>query len=219
MQGVNPIMIGRNAQAPLVSESQGQPTTTFVADNQPVNPLAAMIAAQQTQTMAALAPQEQVVTTQAVVQQAGGCQMYFQVRQIVKVVLDMPWDMISDKFDVAFISKVGELVVADLPPMYDSTHDTFVLRPGTDSRVVGRVAPEYAQHWRQSITARPDSGKSEVPEEYVEAPVKSEPAKEEVVLEDTTDYRAMSANQRKALRRKMMDSGIAYEDLPEGLKH
>lgn len=213
MEGVNPIMIGRNA-APLIAEAQGQPVNNLMAQVQAAQSQSPMFQEQ------AFAVEQAPVVAQTSVQQPGGCQLYFQVRQIVKVILDMPWDLVSEKFDVAFISNAGELVIADLPPMYDSKHDVFVLRPGTESRVIGRVDPVYAQHWRQSITARPDSGLAEIPEEYVEAVEPPKPVAEEpVVLEDTTDYSAMSFTQKKAMRRKLMDKGMAYEELPDALKN
>lgn len=237
MDTVNPIMVGRNA---TVRAPQEQATQV------PANPLQeqmAALAAQQAQQVqqapqvSTQAPQQTVTLPQAPaagapvnlgtqvasVQQAGGCAMYFNVKAVTKIVLEMPWGFINSDLDCAFISNVGELVVCDLPPMYDSAHDVFVLDPTAYSLVLGSVAQEHAVHWRESVSFRPDSGYSEedvktidttVQESVVEEKVEEVPAR----LVDSTDYSHLSRNQRKRIKKKKLASGVALADLPQLLR-
>ncbi|CAM0007438.1 hypothetical protein VPHK436_0026 [Vibrio phage K436] len=236
MDTIKPLMVGRNANAAPVQQEAGlqmssQPalaasvpaTPAFVPaqaqEQTPVfNPLQAQV---QAAAPVQAAPAQVAAPVQAV-QAASGCSMYFDIKQVTKLELEMPWGFINEKFEVAFISSYGELVVSELPPLIDRTNDIFVLEDGVASLVIGRVQPEHQLHWRESISFRPDSeyANDEVHEVVAAAPV-VEPTPAPVVpkLEDTVDYSAMSRNQRKKQKKAMLARGVKFDDLPEALRN
>lgn len=231
MQDINPIQVGRNAPvgAPTVAanplqeqlaQAQAAPT---VSAHTPAAPVAAQAVPQAAPVLAPTAEVAPVapVAQNTSVQQAGGCQMYFRITPVTKILLEMPWGFINAEYDCAFISNMGELVVSDLPPMYDSTNDVFVLDMTAKSIVLGRVDGQYLQYWRESVSFRPDSGYSE---EDVKELTEKEPEKvqevpeTEPVLEDNTDYTHLSRNQRKKVKQKKLQAGANLEDLPKILR-
>lgn len=221
MQGVNPIPVGRNAstqeQNPLMAQMQQLQAGAPVAAATVAAPVAPAPVMQPVQEQV----QTPVMNTQASIQQNGGCAMYFNVKAVTKIILEMPWGFISNELDCAFISNVGELVVCDLPPMYDETNDVFVLDPVAKSLVLGKVAAEHVAHWRQSVSFRPDSGLTDEDVKKVETVEVTEqptPAAKPQVLVDTTDYSHLSRNQRKRIKRAKLASGINVEDLPDSLR-
>lgn len=220
MLNATPILVGRNAPE--------QEVATPAVAQAPVaaNPLQEQLLAAQVAPAptAEVAPVATVapVTQQAVVQQTGGCMMYFNIKPVTKLELEMPWGFISEAFDTAFISSVGELVVSELPPMYDKTHDVFVLSPDNKSLVLGRVSEEYVQYWRDSVSFRPDSGYTEEDvQEFKVEDTQTEVVQEtikEPELEDTTNYAHLSRNQRKKIKNRRLRAGENLEDLPKELR-
>lgn len=219
MQHANPIMVGRNTPVetgtPTLNPLQAQLQAQSAPQAAPVaEAVAAPVAAQAPAPVAPVAQEQSV-------QQAGGCQLYFNIKPITKIEVEMPWAFISNKFDCVFVSNLGELVVCDLPPMYDKAHDVFVLAPETESLVLGKVGTEYMQYWRESVSFRPDSGYSEEDVKEVDTTEKKEEVIEEPmkpVLEDNVDYSHLSRRQRKNIKHKKLQAGANLEDLPKALR-
>lgn len=218
MDTIKPITVGRNA--PLVS----QVTPALQAPEQVVLPLNQPVMTFPTLPLEVpVQPVFQPVQPAApVVAQTAqtGVNMFFSLKKVTRIVLELPWPFISERLECAFVSNTGELVVCDIPPMYDKTNNTFVLRDGTEALVLGRVMGDEAQYWRESVTFRPESGYSESDVKDA-AEVAAEPVHVEVhapELVDAVDYSHMSRNQKKKLRSKLMSQGTAYEDIPAGLK-
>lgn len=229
MQDINPIQVGRNAPVgtPTVATNPLQEQLAQVQAQAPVVSAhaapAAPVAPVQAPVVAPTADVEAAPVAQTTsVQQAGGCQMYFRITPVTKILLEMPWGFINAEYDCAFISNMGELVVSDLPPMYDSTNDVFVLDMTAKSIVLGRVDGQYMQYWRESVSFRPDSGYSEEDvkelKETVTEQVQETPEETKPVLEDNTDYSHLSRNQRKKVKQKKLQAGANLEDLPKLLR-
>lgn len=227
MDSIKPIMVGRNQPqtdtAPNAVQHVEQ-AQTLAPLNAPQPAVAPVQQAHTTEQFAATAQPAQMIpeaSTQAVTQ-TGGCMMYFNIKPVTRVVLEMPWGFISEDYICAFISSMGELVICNVPPKFNITQDVWVLDPAAKSIVLGKVSDEYLAYWRDSVSFRPDSGYSaedvEELEETVEVPAveQVEEKKHEVV--DTVDYSHMSRNQRKRIKRSRLEAGEKLVDLPEALR-
>lgn len=223
MDHIKPISVGRNAP-PAVSQTApvAQQEQTLLNAIPPVNVAPVAQQAPSAPTVSTQLHTSTPEASQQVVEQAGGCQMYFNIKPVTRIVLEMPWGFIAGDYICAFISSTGELVVCDEPPMFDTVNNVWVLNPSAQSIVLGKVAEQYTQYWRESVSFRPDTGYSE--EDVVDAPVvKEEPEVQEApkapVLTDEVDYSSMSRGQLKRIKRKRLDRGEKLDDLPEKLRN
>lgn len=221
MDTIKPIQVGRNAPQPMQQE-QVLAQVPAVSQTAPIAPIHPVNQAPVAPTVSPSLMTETPEASQQVVEQTGGCMMYFNIKPVTRIELEMPWGFIAADYICAFISSTGELVVCDEPPMYDTVNNVWALNPSADSIVLGRVAEQYVKYWRESVSFRPDTGYTE--EDVKEAPVAKEElevqvAPQQPVLTDEVDYSSMSKGQLKRIKRKRLDRGEKLADLPEKLRN
>lgn len=184
-----------------------------------VTPLAAPVP--QAQPLPTLAPVQQDIPLQTPVSApvntavqtlgtalVGQCSMNAFVKLETRAVIELPWDIFAERFDYAFIGQLGELVVAVEAPRFDKTTDAWIVEGET---IVFGTVPD-AEHWRDSLTIRPDEHVSEeVEEEELLAPVVVTPAEPELTTIDTS---TMSRNQFKRHKSKMAAKGLKPDGTP-----
>lgn len=178
MQTVNPVM-------PVVNNDAG----SFIQVDQ----------------VPAVNPLEQVPAPTA--NEVAGCVMPFKIEQITRLEIQFPWAFLAPEFEVAYISREGDLIVAEEAPRLNKTLGQFELIAGTRYVTIGKVPAESAVHWENSITFRPET-EVEEKEEVTE----KEPVKQPDVIVDTVDWSAASNNKKRKQAHLLKSQGVAKED-------
>ena len=158
-----------------------------VATNVPMTPVAEVA-------------QPQVQATATVPQAPAGvsCSLNASIKLVTTAKIEMPWGFVSDVYQYAFITPMGELCLSDLPPSLlrnpeNAALDQWRALPTAKLIVVGSISD--TEHWRESLTMRPD-------DEDVEEEVEEE---EEVLLEEQPIFNDAQLSQlsRKQFARHM----------------
>ena len=150
----------------------------------------------------------------------GTASLYASVKLVTRAVIDLPWGFISERYDYAFISNAGEIILTCNPPvlMLGATPDldSWKLSANTKSGdyiVLGRMSD--SSYWRESLTLRPceeddDTEEVDEVEPFQKEPVQLQEPVEPVSVAIITpeQWRNMTKTQKKKHRQKMAVQGL-----------